>query len=473
MNKLKSLFPPFASSYLLVFGLFLFATGHVLFSKYMFMDGLFYTTIARNISIGDCSVWNLKFTNTFYPAFHEHPPLAMFIESLYFDLFGYNWFVDKFYSFSTYIFTAFVIHKIWKLLYPDYRISWLLIFFWLFTPVVYWAVANNMLENTMTIFILFSVYFLLKSTFQKQWYFILLSGFCIVLGFLTKGFVALFPISFYFIHFLVFRKFSFGSMIFKSLLLISSFLLPLFLLFLINPLALSAIQDYFNVQVVNSLNNIVTVESRFFIIKRLLSELLVVFILLALIYFSTRKKLANNGVDKLHKQWALFFILFGLTGVLPIMISMKQSGYYILPTYPLLIIGLVSLFLNRLNYVHLKLVHLKRFNLIASIIFIAGVIYALSSVNSYGKDEKIVKDVEVISSFLTKGTIVNSSLNLIDDFSLHAYLYRKNFISIQCNDQLTSKYFLVNTEEPNNPDISASYTIIPLETNVLKLYQKK
>lgn len=439
----------------------------------MFMDGLYYTTIARNIAIGDCSVWNLKFTNTVFIEFHEHPPLAMFLESLYFDVLGYNWFVDKLYSFSTYIFTAFAIHKLWKLLYPSYRISWLLVFFWLFTPVVYWAVANNMLENTMTIFILFSVYFLLKSTFQKQWYFILLAGICIALGFLTKGFVALFPISFYFIHFLVFRKFSFSSMIFKSFLLIASFLFPLLLLFLINPLALSAIQDYINVQVINSLNNIVTVESRFFIVKRLLSELLVVFILLALIYFFTRKKLANHAVDKSHKQWALFFSLFGLTGVLPIMISMKQSGYYILPSYPLLIIGLVSLFLNRLNYVHLKLVHLKHFNLAATILFVSGLVYALSSINSYGKDEKIVKDVEVISSFLKKGTIVNSSLNLLDDFSLHAYLYRNNFISIQCNDQLTSKYFLVNTEEPNNPDISDSYAIVPLKTNVLKLYTKK
>jgi 4-amino-4-deoxy-L-arabinose transferase-like glycosyltransferase len=473
MNKLKSLLPPFTSSYLLVFGLFLFATGHVLFSKYMFMDGLFYTTIARNISIGDCSLWHLKFTNTFFPEFHEHPPLAMFIESLYFDLFGYNWFVDKFYSFSTYIFTAVVIHKIWKLVNPNYAISWLIIFFWLFTPVVFWAVGNNMLENTMTIFILLSVYFLLRNIINQRWYFIILAGIFIVLGFLTKGFVALFPISFFFIHFLVFRNFSIVSMIRRSLLLIAACVIPLLLLFLLQSQALEAMKDYVSVQVINSLNNVVTVESRFFIVKRLLSELLVVFILLAILYFFTRKKGERLNSDKLQKKWALFFIFFGLTGVLPIMVSMKQSGYYILPSYPLLIIGIASLFIQKLYVLHLKLHDFKYFKIIGIVLFSLGLIYSLTSINKYGKDEKLVKDVEVISSYLKKGTIVTASETMIDDFSLHAYLYRFNFISIDCNNKFTSRFYLVNTEEPNTTELGTKYMLVPLNTKVLKLYCKK
>jgi hypothetical protein len=473
MNKLKSLLPPFTSSYLLVFGLFLFATGHVLFSKYMFMDGLYYTTIARNISIGDCSLWHLKFTNTFSPEWNGHPPLAMFIESLYFDLFGYNWFVDKFYSFSTYIFTAVVIHKIWKLVYPNYAISWLIIFFWLFTPVVYWAVGNNMLENTMTIFILFSVYFLLRNILNQRWYFIILAGIFITLGFLTKGFVALFPISFFFIHFLVFRNFSIVSMILRSLLLIAACIIPLLLLFLLQPQALEAMKDYLSEQVINSLNNVVTVESRFFIVKRLLSELLVVFILLAILYFFTRKKGERLNSEKLQNQWALFFILFGLTGVLPIMVSMKQSGFYILSSYPLLIIGIASLFIQKLYVLHVKLHDFKYFKIIGIVLFSFGLIYSLTSINKYGKDEKLVKDVELISSYVHKGTIFNASQAMMDDYSLHAYLYRFNFISIDCNNQFTSMYYLVNTEEPNTTDLSAEYTLVPLKTQVLKLYTKK
>ncbi len=473
MNKLKSLLPPFTYSYLLVFGLFLFATGHVLFSKYMFMDGLFYTTIARNISIGDCSLWHLKFTNTFFTEFHEHPPLAMFIESLYFDLFGYNWFVDKFYSFSTYIFTAVVIHKIWKLVNPNYAISWLIILFWLFTPVVFWAVGNNMLENTMTIFILLSVYFLLRNIINQRGYFIILAGIFIVLGFLTKGFVALFPISFFFIHFLVFRNFSIVSMILKSLLLIAACVISLLLLFLLQPQALEAMKDYVSVQVINSLNNVVTVESRFFIVKRLLSELLAVLILLAILYFFTRKKGGRLNSNKFQKKWALFFIFFGLTGVLPIMVSMKQSGYYILPSYPLLIIGIASLFIQKLYVLHLKLHDFKYFKIIGIVLFSLGLTYSLTSINKYGKDEKLVKDVEVISSYLKKGTIVTASETMIDDFSLHAYLYRFNFISIDCNNKFTSRFYLVNIEEPNTTELVTKYLLVPLNTKVLKLYRKK
>lgn len=473
MNKLKTLFPPFTSSYLLVFGLFLFATGHILFSKYMFMDGLFYTTIARNISVGDCSLWNLKFTNTFYPVFHEHPPLAMYIESIYFDLFGYNWFVDKFYSFSTYIFTAVVIHKIWKLLYPNYAISWLIIFFWLFTPVVYWAVGNNMLENTMTIFILFSVYSLLRYILCLRWYFLIFAGVFIALGFLTKGFVALFPLSFFFIYFLVFRKISFFSMILRTLLLIASSICPLILLFLVHPQAFVAIQDYISIQVINSLNNIVTVESRFFIVKRLLSELLVVFGLLTILYLFTRNKGEKLDIEVSQKKWALFFILFGLTGVLPIMVSMKQSGYYILSSYPLIIIGLASFFIQKLYVLHVKLHDFKYFKMIGLILFSFGLIYSLTSIHKYGKDEKLVKDVELISSYLKKGTIVTASETMNDDYSIHAYLYRFNFISIDCTNRYTSLFYLINSDEPNTTELRSEYSLVPLGTQVLKLYRKK
>jgi hypothetical protein len=175
----------------------------------------------------------------------------------------------------------------------------------------------------------------------------------------------------------------------------------------------------------------------------------------------------------LQKKWALFFIFFGLTGVLPIMVSMKQSGYYILPSYPLLIIGIACLFIQKLYVLHLKLHDFKYFKIIGIVLFSLGLIYSLTSINKYGKDEKLVKDVEVISSYVHKGTIFNASQAMMDDYSLHAYLYRFNFISIDCNNKFTSRFYLVNTEESNTTELGTKYTLVPLNTKVLKLYCKK
>ena len=184
--------------YFFVIGLFLIITSNHLLSKGMFMDGLFYATISRNISVGDGSLWHLKFTNTLLKNFHEHPPLAMWLQSFYFDCFGTNMIVDKLYSFSTYFFSAVVIHKSWKFLFPKSELSWIVLFFWLFTPVVSWSVSNNMLENTLTIFILLAFYYSLKYILNDKLYYTFIAGFFCVFRFSNKRFCCIISIIYFF-----------------------------------------------------------------------------------------------------------------------------------------------------------------------------------------------------------------------------------------------------------------------------------
>ena len=63
------------SLYIIVILLFL-GFCHELWSEGMFMDGLYYATIANNLANNIGSFWFLHFTNTEFPIFHEHPPLA-------------------------------------------------------------------------------------------------------------------------------------------------------------------------------------------------------------------------------------------------------------------------------------------------------------------------------------------------------------------------------------------------------------
>lgn len=50
------------------------------------MDGLFYSSIARNLSNGVGTFWQTHFSNTLFPRFYEHPPLALGIQSLFLKL---------------------------------------------------------------------------------------------------------------------------------------------------------------------------------------------------------------------------------------------------------------------------------------------------------------------------------------------------------------------------------------------------
>ena len=69
--------------YLFVVGLFgLFACNNLL-TRGMFMDGLIYTSVAANMAEGVGSFWHPVYTATQFPDFYEHPPLMMWLLSLW------------------------------------------------------------------------------------------------------------------------------------------------------------------------------------------------------------------------------------------------------------------------------------------------------------------------------------------------------------------------------------------------------
>ena len=132
-----------------------------IFSNGMFLDGLIYSTVSRNMADGLGTFWNPHFTSTLLSDFHEHPPLAFGIQSIFFTILGESRYVDKLYSVITVVISGYVILKIWKTL--GYKNGWFPMLIWLVTPTVFWASYNNLLENTLTIFTSLSILFYLKN----------------------------------------------------------------------------------------------------------------------------------------------------------------------------------------------------------------------------------------------------------------------------------------------------------------------
>ncbi|MDR1182885.1 MAG: hypothetical protein LBL13_13005, partial [Bacteroidales bacterium] len=62
--------------YFFVAGVCLIIISPHALSDGMFMDGLIYSTIAKNMANGLCSFWEPHFTTTCHANFYEHPPLA-------------------------------------------------------------------------------------------------------------------------------------------------------------------------------------------------------------------------------------------------------------------------------------------------------------------------------------------------------------------------------------------------------------
>ena len=256
------------------------------------MDGLYYATISRNLAEGTGSFWQLHFTATSYPIFYEHPPLAMGLQSIFFKIFGDSVYVERFYSLLTFIITGLIIHLIWQNISNKKikNLSWIPLLFWIIIPLNSWACSNNMLENTMNIFVCLSILFALQSLNYKKITNIFFAGLSLSLAFLSKGFVGLFPLSFYFWYFIVFKKINLNEMISRSIILFLFTILPFLLLYFFYPPAIDSLENYINKQVFGSIKDISTVENRFFILKKLFLELMPAIILcLIIIYFSMMK----------------------------------------------------------------------------------------------------------------------------------------------------------------------------------------
>lgn len=262
--------------YLIAVAIFLIMVSPTMFSDGMFMDGLWYAAIAKNLANGVGGLWDLQLSKTIYTHFIEHPPFAFWLQAIFFWMFGESFLIERFYSLFMILVTAWAISLIWKNVSGKKysRFGWLPILFWVSIPLVSWSAANNMLENTMAVFICLSVLFTIKSLKAKRFAFLAISGLMLFLALLTKGFVALFPLSLPFWIYLFNKNKAFKEMFISTFVLIIFTVMPLLFIFVFSQEGATSLFHYFNKQVVGSINNVQTVDSRFFIVSRLFQELL-------------------------------------------------------------------------------------------------------------------------------------------------------------------------------------------------------
>ena len=448
-----------------------------LFSDGMFMDGLIYAAVSKNMAEGLGTFWQPHLSQTLYSEFFQHPPLALGLQAFAFKFFGSSFLIERFYSLFTFLLSGFLITKIWKQLDKPATSAWIPLLFWFLNPLVIWAVANNMLENTMQIFVLFSVWSLLKFTRNEKFYWLLLAGFSLFLGLLTKGFVALFPLSFFFWLWLFQKKTSFFKASFHTGILFLATILPLLILLISNSSAHHSLYSYLNIQVITSLTKVQTVDSRFFILFRWMNESLISFGILLLIFILNRKKIADfKKTFSEDKKFIFLFFAIGFSGVLPIMISLKQSGFYMLSAFPFFAIGFALLaypFLVRQRNLILLPTSIHKYLGITSFLLFFVVLFfgLLFFKNKVDRDQEQLHDVYAISKYVGKDKLIAIPQSLAQAWSLHAYFARYATISLDDVNTKPRVYFLSTKGEiPPNPD---AYQEIELDLQRYSLFKTR
>ena len=449
------------------------------FTQGIFVDGLYYGTIARNWYFEGTGTWNFYLSKTQFQPFYSHPPLAFWLQGAVFSIVGDVWYCDRLYSALMCIATGSAIFGIWSLFYRKQNV-WLPLLCWLLIPTVLWSYSNNILENTLTAACTWAVYWALSAVKQEKYGYLRLvaAGIFTFLGLMTKGPAAAFPLALPFLYFLCYRQK-------VSLMLIFSLLLPTITVFLCFGLLLffdteaaAYFQVYWQIQVLGSLSNrSASIGSHFFILYKLLEELLILSLLVvALLLYQNRRNNFRQAIQFFHNKQALLFLLIALSASLPILISPKQMGFYLLPSTPFWALATASLFHQNIKQLLAKqYLAIKKLSTIVTL-FLFRTTLSLSIFNyrsGYARDKALLLAIDNIIEKVPERQQLDMSYSLYEEWILYGYFYRSAYISLEATATPLGNYYLLKKGEKIK---LIGYEELELNASgaaIFRLYQKK
>jgi 4-amino-4-deoxy-L-arabinose transferase-like glycosyltransferase len=460
------------SFYSLFLSIFIILVLYTLFQDGMFMDGLQYACVSKNLANGEGTFWFPYLSSTWQKqevnAFMEHPPIVFWLQSLFFKVLGDSIYTERIYSLITAILTAFFIVKIWLLTAPDKlkKLSWLPLIIWITIPVVYWSYQNNMHENTLGVFTLIAVYASLKAVFSDRnsilW--ITFSGVAILAAVLSKGVPGLFPFSVLFFSWLLFRSFSLRRMILMSAIQICIPVLAL-LIIMQNEEAYRSLHFYFFERFLFRVNEEPVVTDHLFILGRLFWELFIPLVLTVFLAFYFRDK-------KPFGKMALFYFLIGLSASLPLMLTTVQRGFYLVPSFPFfalsfaIIIGeYISTWHQRINIQSMKF---KIFQVISVLLLIAALTVSIMNAGKPGRQPGLLHDMYLIGEIIPERSVISVGEELWLDWSAQFTLIRHFEICFEYKNG--HEYYLRKKTQLNA--IPEGYILVDLSTMEYDLYRK-
>jgi 4-amino-4-deoxy-L-arabinose transferase-like glycosyltransferase len=324
-----------------------------LISRDIFLDGMTYAAVARNQAENRGGFWNPHYSETIYPVFFEQPPLGLWLQSLAFRIFGDSSDVEFFWGVCCGLIILLLMRVIWRTIIQDHFPvpgDWWPALLFLMFPLVSWTLANNLLENTMTCFVLLGTWAgltaLFRNTLLAEAAWSTVSGLMLAMAILTKGFPAAFIMAIP-MTVAVIRKRPLGAAVRVTAIMTAVSFFGLWIVFACGgESAAYFVKNYFFNQLVSSLKGQREISSsQFFLLKKLLAELSVPFLLSFIVTFFIRKHnpSANSKVMP-DKGRAAVFLSIALMGSLPLLISPKQLGWYLFPSLPFWAMGIAAAF---------------------------------------------------------------------------------------------------------------------------------
>jgi 4-amino-4-deoxy-L-arabinose transferase-like glycosyltransferase len=418
----------------------------------MFLDGITYASIARNLAEGRGRFWEPYYTATIYPAFHEHPPLAFWLQSLWFRALGDHMFVERAYSAAAAIVVAAAIAFTWRAV-SSRGDAWVPVLLWISVPVVSWTIVGNMLETTVCVFVTIAVAAAVRGmtgTPLAAAIAGILSGVAVVCAVLSKGPVGLFPMAAPIALALVgeWRRAALWCLA-AQWVTIAACAAALML----SPAARASLARYVDQQVVAALAGRREVSGNpLAILVTLVDGVWLPMAVVAIAIIAAARTSMKTWIKPLlrDRHAAAAFIVIGLAGTLPIAISPKQTGHYLMPAVPFYAIGAAALIAPNADALATAISNRIRVALraIAALLVIGSI--AAIWLPALDRDPALIADLDRMEDVAPRGTTVGICPEANADWMLHAWFQRRFEMSLDAAQPAAHGWFVKSLAQKTN-----------------------
>lgn len=452
----------------------------------LFLDGLIYASVARNMAEGIGSFWTPYYAGPDF--FFSHPPLMFGLQAAFFKVFGPFFGTEKIYNFVVWLATLLLLRSCWKSINISDRFRsfwWLPVLFWGFMPSVLWAYPNNILDSTVAVFVLAAILVLYRTQGKDQNYLsIFLAAILIFCASFTKGLSGLFPLAVPILYVVVYGNGKFLGAVLQTLFLLLVIVAIYFILWQY-PQPKKYLSTYVDWQVIGSLSgkNDVTGSAlgRFDIILMLLTEIAIMMGIGLLIYILSKILKTGRAALPVRLKHFWFFILTGLSASLPFMVSFKVRSFYLVPALPYFAIAggiLIYPFLAPITERYtLSRTYSKGLNILFTLAAVTALVLMYMKAGSIGRDHEMIEDVRTISQHIPAKERIIAGPGLKSDYEFMAYLQR--YKQIDCYYPLEpgeAKYIIEDGQAKDccflwKADLNG-YRKLPISTRRFVVYTK-
>jgi hypothetical protein len=430
----------------------------------MFMDGMTYAAIARNMSLGIGSFWKPYFADSFWlpydngPFFSGHPPLQFGMQSILFRIMGDTTAVENIYDLIMLVCYIVLIAKIWQKLFLGQailqRYTWLPVLCWYGMGTVWYSIPNNFLDSTMGVFCLLSCYcqlvFLKRSTISRQHYiWPLLAGFCVFLAFLTKGPVGLYPLAFTMLYSFLNADTSFQKGLKSTAIMLGVAVVAGGLVLAYQP-AFEFLNTYFQGQVVQALmqkreKTGTGWAAHFLLVSDLLRNVyphLLALLGLNIVAFLLK---LNRPLSPAVARISQFTFLIAFSGIGPMLVSVKQYPHYLVPALPFVALFFAALLVEKTDSLSHAIPKLYFLFFAFGTIGFWGI--TLKKVNSIQPDV-MAENAKDLKNHVPRASTLGVCHDLYQVADIHSYFQRYHLLSLKdiAIGADTSRYVLANAD---------------------------